>query len=70
MMTPAVCAGCGMVLRFRAEQVEERRELRNLGGLRFVRSWRSAVYCRSCAEVLAAGGQAPVAAGDEQRGLW
>jgi len=69
-MTPAVCAGCGIVLRLSAEQVEERHELRSLGGLRFARSWKSAVYCRACAEVLVAGHQSPEVAAEDQRALW
>lgn len=65
-----VCDRCGEGVRNRYQLVEVRTELRALSSLRRLRTWRTSLVCRSCAEALAHEHDHPHGAGSEQQGLW
>ncbi|MDA8380325.1 MAG: hypothetical protein M0020_05785 [Actinomycetota bacterium] len=66
-----VCDRCSNATRNRFDVVEVRTELRALASQRRIRTWRTALVCRSCAEALAFDHDHPDGRpADEQGALW
>lgn len=52
-MPTVSCGRCRAILRNRYDQVEVRTELRSVATLRRLRTWRTELVCRSCADGIA-----------------